>query len=146
MLHCADSRQMEFSAGTIAEKERLPQLPAPWIAPTVEAGYHDNPIVLDLEECAIWEAPDSRPPTVPVDDRELHWLFRNCLNRGLDRERESFPKLRADVVIPFPRFLQILIRFWNPDDRECHGFLNRPALTCSQGMTSEGFCSCRAIR
>jgi hypothetical protein len=30
--------------------------------------------------------------------------------------------------------------------RESHGFLNSPALTCSQGMTSEGFCSCRAMR
>ena len=31
-------------------------------------------------------------------------------------------------------------------DRESHGLLNRPALTCSQGMTAEGFCSCRAMR
>jgi hypothetical protein len=35
---------------------------------------------------------------------------------------------------------------WCPDDRERHGFLNRPALTCCHPMTSEGFCSCREMR
>jgi hypothetical protein len=32
-----------------------------------------------------------------------------------------------------------ILILWCPDDRECHGFLNRPALTCCHGMTSEGF-------
>jgi hypothetical protein len=64
-------------------------------------------------------------------------MFRQCLNRGLDREGETLPKLRANVVIPCPRLQQILICFWNPDDRERHGFLNRPALTCSQGAVWE---------
>src|SRR5713226_10140549 len=40
----------------------------------------------------------------------------------------------------------IRIRLWQPDDRQRHGFLNSPALTCSQRLTSEGFCSCRLIR
>ncbi len=84
--------------------------------------------------------------TVPVDDMELQWVFRNRLNRGFDRQGETLPKLWTDVVIPRSRFQQILIRFGGPDDRECHDFLNRPALTCCHGMTSEGFCSCLAMR
>lgn len=49
--------------------------------------------------------------------------------RNLDRQRETLTKLRADVVIPSPRFQQVLIRLWCPDDRERHGFFNSPALT-----------------
>lgn len=56
------------------------------------------------------------------------------------------PKFWANVVIPRPRFQQIFICLWGPDDRESHGFLNRPALTYCHGMTSEGFCSWRAMR
>ena len=121
-------------------------LPAPRIAPAVEAGYHHNPIVLHLEEYAIRETPHSRTATASVDYRKLQGMFCQCLNRDLDRQRETPTKLRADVVIPSSRFQQVLIRLWCPDDRERHGFLNRPALTCCHGMTSEGFCSCREMR
>ena len=124
----------------------LPRLPAPRIAPAVEAGDCHNPMLLNLEEYSLGELPHSRAATVPVDNRELQWMVGDCLNRDLDRQRETLPKLREYVVIPCLRFLQILIRLWYPDDRESHGFLNSPALTCSQGMTSVGFCSCRAMR
>ena len=73
-------------------------------------------------------------------------MFRERLNRGFDSKRETLAKLRADVGIPCPCFQQIFIGFGYPYDREYHGFLKRLALTCSQGTTSEGFCSCRAIR
>ena len=101
---------------------------------------------LHLEEYSIRKA--SHPGTSPlsVDNRKLQGVFSDCFNRGLDRQRETLPKLWAYVVIPRARIVQVLIRFWYPDDREFHGFLNRSALTCSQGMTSEGFCSCRAMR
>jgi hypothetical protein len=112
----------------------------------VEAGDYNNPMLLNLEEYSVGEASYSRAATAPVDYRELQRVFYHCLNRGLDRQCKTLPELRADVVIPCPRFQQILVRLWRPDDRERHGFLNRPALTCSQGMTSEGFCSCRAMR
>jgi len=52
-------------------KGRLPRLPAPRIAPAMEAGYHHNPMLLHLEEYAIREAPHSRPPTTSVDHGEL---------------------------------------------------------------------------
>ena len=112
----------------------------------MEAGDYHNPMLLNLEEYSVWGAPHSRTPTAPVDDRELQWIFCDCRNRGFDRQRETLPKLWANVVIPGPRFQQILICIWYPDDRESHGPLNRPALTCSQGMTAEGSCSCRAMR
>jgi hypothetical protein len=112
----------------------------------VEAGDYHNPMLLNLEEYSVWEAPNSRTPTAPVDDRELQWIVCDCRNRGLDRQCEALRKLRANVVIPGPRFQQILIRLRCPDNRDYHGLLTRPALTCSQGMTAEGFCSCRAMR
>jgi hypothetical protein len=124
----------------------LPRLPMPRIAPAVKAGNHYNPMFLCLEEYPVGKAPHSRTATAAVDGRELQRMFRYCLNRGLHREGEALPKLWANVVIPCPRFLQILVRLRYPDDRQRHGFLNRPALTCSQEMTSEGFCSCRARR
>ena len=112
----------------------------------MEAGDDYNPIILQLEENAVGESPHSCAPAVPVDDRELHWMLGHRFNRGLDPQRETLSELRANVVIPCPRFKQIFIRFWYPDDREFHGFLNSPVLTCSHGMTSEGFCSWRAMR
>jgi hypothetical protein len=112
----------------------------------MEASHHHDPVLLNLKKYSVRKEPHSRTATAPVDDRKLQWMFRDCLNRGLDRQRKTIPKLRANVVIPRPRFQQILIRFWCPDDRECHGFLNRPALTCCHGMTSEALCSCRVIR
>jgi hypothetical protein len=45
------------------------------------------------------------------------------------------------VVVPCPRLSQLCVGFRYPGDRKGHGFLNRLALTCSQGMTSEGFFS-----
>ena len=57
---------------------------------------------LEPEEYSVGKAPHSRTPTAPVDDRELQWMFRNCLNRGLDRQRETLPKFRTNVVIPCP--------------------------------------------
>jgi len=46
------------------------------------------------------KTPHSRTATAPVDNRKLQWMLCQCLNRGLDRQRETLPKLRADVVIP----------------------------------------------
>ncbi len=51
-----------------------------------------------------------------------------------------------DAVRPCPRVQQSSFASGYPDDRQRHSFLNRLALTCSQGMTSEGFCSCRSMR
>jgi hypothetical protein len=60
----------------------------------MEAGYHHNPMLLHLEEYAIREAPHSRPPTTSVDHGELQGVVCDCLNRGLDRQRETLPSPR----------------------------------------------------
>ena len=135
-----------YAKRILKSRWHLPRLPAPRIAPAVEAGDYHNSLLLNLEEYSVWEAPNSRTPTASVDDRELQWSVCDCRNRGLDCQREALPKLRANIVIPSPRFQQILVCLEHPDNREGHGLLNRPALTCSQGMTEEGFCSCRAMR
>src|SRR5580698_2537124 len=124
---------------------RLPRLPMPRLASAVEAGDDHDPMLLNFKEYSVGKAPHARTATAPIHNRKLQWMFRDCPNRGFDRQRVTLPKLRANVVIPCPSVQQILIRVGYPDDRECHGFLNRPALTCCHGMTSEGFCSCRVM-
>src|SRR5579863_732045 len=103
-------------------------------------------MLLNLEEYSVGKPAHSRSATIAVNDLKLQRTFRDRLNRGIDRQRETLPEPRAHVVVPRPCFLQILICLGCPDDWECHGFLNSAALTCSQGMTLEGFCSCRAMR
>lgn len=78
----------------------------------MEAGDYHNPMLLKLEEYSVREAPHSRTATVAVDDRELQRMFRDCLNCGFDRQGETLPEYWADIVIPRPRFEQILIRLW----------------------------------
>jgi hypothetical protein len=82
----------------------LPPLPTPWVAPAVEARNHHDPLLLDLKEYSVGEAPHSCTSTAPADDRELCWMFRDRLNRLLDCQRKPLPKHGANVVIPCPRF------------------------------------------
>jgi hypothetical protein len=56
------------------------------------------------------------------------------------------PQAQTECCHTKPRFQQVVICLRCPNDRECHGFSNKPARTCCHGMTSEGFCSCRAMR
>jgi hypothetical protein len=79
---------------------QLPRLPTPWVAPAVEARDDHNPALLNLKEYSVGEAPHSRASMAPVDDRELHWMFRDCLNRRLDCPYEPLPKFGANLVIP----------------------------------------------
>jgi hypothetical protein len=41
-------------------------------------------LLLNLKEYSVGEAPHSRTSTATVDGRELHWMFRDCLNRRVD--------------------------------------------------------------
>jgi len=43
----------------------------------MEASNNNNSVFPKLEEDAIWKASHSCAPTVPVDDRELQWVFRD---------------------------------------------------------------------
>lgn len=87
----------------------LSRLPASRIAPAVEAGDYHNPMLLNLEEYSVGEAPHPRTATTEVADRELQRMLRDCHHRGLDCQGETLPKLRANIVVPCPRFQQILI-------------------------------------
>ena len=87
----------------------LSRLPASRITPAMEAGDCHNPVLLNLEEYSVGEAPHSRTATAPVDDWELQWMFRYCLNRGRDRQRETLPKLREYILIPCPRLFQVRV-------------------------------------
>jgi hypothetical protein len=60
---------------------------------------------LHLEEYTVGEAPHSRAAPTTVNDRELQWMFRYLLDRGLNRQRETLPKPGTNVLIPCPRFL-----------------------------------------
>jgi hypothetical protein len=51
----------------------------------MEAGNYHDPMLLKLEEYAVWKTSHSGAATVLVDDWELQWMFRYCLNRGFDR-------------------------------------------------------------
>lgn len=67
-------------------------MPAFGVAATMETGDYHNPQFLNLEEYTVGEAPHSRTPAFPVDDRELQWVFCDGFNRGFDRQREAFPR------------------------------------------------------
>src|SRR5229473_7531601 len=107
-LHCGRPRaSRDSSSGYLPSRlksncrvTQLPRLPTLWVAPAVEARDDHNPVLLNLKEYSVGEEPHSRTATAPVDDRELHWMFRDCLNRRLDCQREALPKLGANVVIP----------------------------------------------
>jgi len=71
----------------------------------MKAGYHHNPMFLRLEEYPVGETAYSRTPPSSVNDRELHRMFRDGFNRGLDSQRETLPQRWAYVVIPGPRIL-----------------------------------------
>ena len=71
-----------------------------------------NPVPLNFEEYAVRKTPHSRAATAPVDNWELQRMVRYCLNSRIDRERETLPKLRAYVVIPFPRLFQVCVCLW----------------------------------
>jgi hypothetical protein len=57
----------------------------------VEAGNHDNPMLLNFAQYAVGKTPHSSTAMVPVDDWKLQWMFRDSFHPGLDGQRETFP-------------------------------------------------------
>jgi hypothetical protein len=57
----------------------------------VETGDYHNSMLLQLEEDAIWKAAHACAVAVPINNRELQWMFRDRLNRGFDRQGETIP-------------------------------------------------------
>ncbi len=112
----------------------------------METCDYRNLMLLHVEEDSVRKAPNSSTPPSAIDDWKLQGVLCDRVNRFLDRQDEPVSKFRANVVIPCSGILQLRLGLRQPYDRERHGFLNRRALTCSQGTTSDGFCSWRAIR
>ena len=76
----------------------------------MEAGDYQDPIFLNFEKYSVGKASHSGTATTPVDNRKLQGTFRYCFYRGFDCQCETLAKLRTNLVIPRPRFQQILIR------------------------------------
>src|SRR5579872_358216 len=115
------------------------QLPVSWIAPPVETGNHNNPRLFHEEEYPIRESPHSGAPPSLLYYRILQRGPGNLLDCIPHRLREPLPKLRKDTFVPRQCFFQFCVRLRQPNNRKRHRRLNRSALTCSHGMTSEGF-------
>jgi hypothetical protein len=103
-------------------------------------------MLLDLEEDSVRKTPNTRTTATALNNGKSEWVFRDFLNRSLNSPRKALAKLRPYVIVPGAGLLQLGICFRQPDNRQCHDFLNSFALTCSQGITSEGFFSCRSMR
>jgi hypothetical protein len=50
----------------------------------VKARHYYDPMLLNFEEYSVWKAPHSCTAAVPVNNRILRWMFRYCLDCGLD--------------------------------------------------------------
>jgi hypothetical protein len=57
---------------------------------------------------------------------------------GVYRQSKPHAKVRVNAFVPGECIFQVCIRLRYPYNRQRHCFLNRPALTCSHGMTSSG--------
>src|SRR5580698_7224587 len=88
----------------------------------------------------------SDPPPCFFHHRIMQRGRRRFLDGTYHRLRKTLRKLRADAFVPHQRFFQLCVRLGQPNDWKRHCFLNRPALTCSHEITSEGFCWYLATR
>jgi len=104
----------------------------------MHAGNDHNPIGFYFEEKTVREASYAHPTYFRMHNLEGEGTSRDDLYCSLYRQSKTHAKVRMNAFVPGERFLEIRIRFWYPDNRQCHCFLNRPARTSSQAMTSSG--------
>ena len=117
-----------------------------WIAPSVETGDHHDPLLFYEEEEPVREPTYSGPPPSVFHYRIMHRGGGDCLDSIHHRLHEPLRKFRADTLVTGQCFFKFRVRFRQPDYRERHSSLTKPALTRSHEMTSEGFCSYLATR
>lgn len=106
----------------------------------MEASDHDYASFFDEEEQPVRKPAHSGSPPLFFHDGILERRVRDAFNGILNSLRETLRKFRADALIVRQGFFQFRVRFGQPKNGARHRRLNRPALTCSQEMTSEGFC------
>lgn len=112
----------------------------------VEAGNYQNSMFLNLEKDTVGKSPNTGTSATAIHNRKLHGTVGDPLNCSFYRPCEAISKLRAYVVVPRTSFLQFGVRLPQPDNGDTHGFLKSFVLTCSHGITSDGFFSCRSMR
>src|SRR5271157_2488411 len=107
------------------------------IASAMEAGDHHNPMLLQLEEYSVRNTlPHAAVPGKP---REIAW--------DVPRWPQPSPRLPVRNVRRVhgvcSRTMPALLSSLRPVSRQpaASRLLERVPLTCSQGMTAEGFCS-----
>lgn len=86
-------------------------LPAFGIAPAVEAGNYDNPMLLNLEEYCVGKASDTRPPLSSMDDWKLQRVLCDCLNGRFDCPCETLRQFRPYLLVPGASMFRLRIRF-----------------------------------
>ena len=103
----------------------------------MHTGNYHNPIGFYLEEEALRETSYARPSCFRMHRLKGERTSRDDLYSGIHRQSKPHAKVRVNAYVPgerLPSGLHPPLRY--PDDRQLHCFLNRPALTCSQGITS----------
>lgn len=101
-------------------------------------GNDHNAAAFDLEEKTVRKASDTYPAYFRMHRLEGEGTSRDDLYSGIHAQSKPHTKVRVNAFVPGECVFQVCIRFRQPDDGQCHCFFNRPALTCSQGMTSSG--------
>lgn len=112
---------------------------------TEEILFHD-PRLFYEEEYPIRESAHSGGPPSLFYYRIMQRGHSNLLDCIRHRLREPLRKFREDTFVPRQCFFQFCVRLRQPNNRKRHCLLSRSALTCSHGMTSEGFSSYLATR
>ena len=112
----------------------------------METGNHHNPRLFQKEEYPIRESAHSGAPPSLFYYRIVQRGYSNLLDCIRHRLRETLGKFQTDTFVPRQCFFQFRVRFRQPNNRKRHCFLNRPARTCSHGITSDGFRSYLATR
>jgi hypothetical protein len=69
----------------------------------VEAGDHNNSVLLHLKENAVRKPSYSRSSSAPMNDRELQRSLGDGLYRSLDCDCKALAKFQSNFVIPRPR-------------------------------------------
>lgn len=115
-----------------------PKLPPPGIAPRMHAGNNHNPIALYVKEKGVREASHPCATDFQMDNLKGEGATQDDLHCLIHSQSKTQAKVRMNTFVPGKRLFQVCICFRQPNKRQCHRFLKRPALTCSQETTSSG--------
>ncbi len=119
----------------------LAKLPVFRVPLTVKASDHYNPGFFYQKKDPVRKAMYSCTVPACIYDSKALRPCKNRLDSLFYRLGETHPELGTNALISRKRLSEFCISLREPNDWQCHRFLNRSALTCSQGITPNGFCS-----